>query len=129
VPEFASVDPPERDVVKDVAWSVSTDVLTRVTAVSSRYGGGPWDTRHGGRISDRYEGFASMPTSDPALATAGGTVRFTIEWPEASVAVESNLMVASSADAYQVDIALDAFEAGELIAERRWSRRIPRRLA
>jgi uncharacterized protein len=129
VPEFAPVDPPERAGVNDLAWTVGHDVLTRVTAVSSRYGGGPWDTRHGGRISDRYEGFATMPTTDPALATAGGTVRFTIEWPEVSVAVESNLIVASNADAYQVDIALDAFEAGELVAQRRWSRRIPRCLA
>jgi hypothetical protein len=56
-------------------------------------------------------------------------VRFEIEWPEARVAVESRLRVASDSAEYHVDIALDAFESDELVAERRWSRRFPRHLA
>ena len=70
-----------------------------------------------------------MSIIDPALATAGGTVRFEIDWPEASIAVESRLTVASTNDEYVVDIELDAFESGDLVAERRWSRRFPRNLA
>jgi hypothetical protein len=56
-------------------------------------------------------------------------VRFEIEWPEAAIAVESRLQVRSTFDEYLVDIELDACEAGVRIAERRWSRRIPRHLA
>ena len=127
-PEFATVEPPEPPELNDLTWSTGHDVLSRVTTVSTKYGG-PYDTRHGGKMTDHYEGFATMPTTDPALATAGGTVRFAIDWPEASVAVESRLIVASTTGEYCVDIELDAFESGELIAERRWSRRFPRLLA
>ncbi len=104
------------------------DVLSRTTTVATRYGGS-YDVRHGGRMTDHYEGFATMPLTNPALATAGGTVRFAIEWPEVSVTVESRLRVESNADEYHVDIELDAYEFDELVAERRWSRRFPRLLA
>jgi predicted acyl esterase len=128
VPKFADVGPPDRGHRGDVGWDISHDVLSRITSVSTRYGA-PFDTRHGGRMTDHYEGFATVPVTDPARAAAGGTVRFAIDWPEASVAVESRLQVRSTADEYCVDIELDAFESGTVIAERRWSQRIPRRLA
>jgi hypothetical protein len=63
------------------------------------------------------------------LASAGGTVRFAIDWPEVSVAVESRLRVESNADEYRVDIELDAYESDQLVAERRWTQRFPRHLA
>jgi predicted acyl esterase len=128
VPEFATVDATVRGDMGDVVWSTSHDVLSRVSRVTTRYGS-TYDVRHGGRMTDGYEGFATMPTTDPALATAGGTVRFEIDWPEASVAVESRLVVASNANDYCVDIELDVFESGDVIAERRWSQRFPRHLA
>jgi hypothetical protein len=71
----------------------------------------------------------TMPVNDPALASAAGAVRFAIDWPEVSVAVESRLDVRSDADAYHVTIELEASEAGAVIAQRRWSQRIPRHLA
>ncbi len=128
VPSFVTVDTPVRDDPGDVLWSTSHDALSRITSVATRYGG-PYDVRHGGKMTDRYEGTATVSNTDPALATAGGTVRFEVDWPEASVAVESRLSVASTTDEFVVDIELDAFEAGDLVAERRWSRRIPRNLA
>jgi putative CocE/NonD family hydrolase len=128
VPELAVVEPPARGDAADVMWRSSNDVLSRVSRVDTRYGSTD-DIRNGGRMTDRYEGFATVPITDPAHATAGGTVRFDIEWPEVSVSVESRMLVASNADEYCVDIELDAFEAGSLIAERRWSRRFPRHLA
>jgi predicted acyl esterase len=128
VPELATVDATVRGDMGDVVWSTSHDVLSRVSRVTTRYGS-TYDVRHGGRMTDGYEGFATMPTTDPALATAGGTVRFEIDWPEASVAVESRLVVASNANDYCVDIELDVFESGDVIAERRWSQRFPRHLA
>ena len=128
VPRFETVDPPVRDDHGDIRWSSGHSVLKRVTHVSTKYGG-PYDTRFGGKMSDHYEGTATVSVTDPAVATAGGTVRFSIDWPEASIAVESRLLVASTIDEYVVDIELDAFESGALVAERRWSRRIPRNLS
>ena len=131
VPECLSSRPsttPARDEIGDLLWSSGHNALTRVTHVSTKYGS-PYDVRHGGKMSDLYEGSATVSITDPAVATASGTVRFEIEWPETSVAVESRLTVASTTDQYHVDIELDAFEHGDLIAERRWSRTFPRRLA
>ncbi len=56
-------------------------------------------------------------------------MRFEIDWPEASIAVESRLSVRGNTEEYRVDIELDAFESDAIVAQRRWSRRIPRRLA
>jgi predicted acyl esterase len=127
VPEFATVQPPAR-AKSDTVWQTGHDVLSRVTKLATRYGSS-YDARHGGSVSDLYEGFVTMPVTNPARATAGGTVRFEIEWPEAVVAVESRLDVRSDADDFHVEIELDAFESGKLIAERRWSQRFPRQLA
>ncbi|MEP7113099.1 MAG: CocE/NonD family hydrolase C-terminal non-catalytic domain-containing protein, partial [Ilumatobacteraceae bacterium] len=128
VPEFAAVEAPVRGGGDDVTWDASHNVLDRVTTVATKYGG-PYDVRHGGHMTDHYEGVATVSITDPASATARGTVRFAIDWPEASIAIESRLLIASTADEYAVDIELDAFESGDLVAERRWSQRFPRRLA
>ncbi len=127
VPEFVAVEPPTGGK-SDAVWHIGHDVLGRVTNLSTRYGG-TYDARHGGSVSDHYEGFVTMPVNDPARASAGGTVRFEIDWPEASVAVESRLKVVSDADDFHVDIELDAYESGTLVRDRRWSERFPRRLA
>jgi uncharacterized protein len=128
LPHFAVVKPPARGNEVDAMWSSGHDVLSRVSRVDTKYGS-TYDVRQGGRMTDLYEGFATVPINEPDLATAGGTVRFDIEWPEASVAVESRLLVESNGEEYRVDIELDAFESGDVIAERRWSRRFPRLLA
>ena len=128
IPEFTEVAAPVREDHGDIRWSTGHNVLSRMTHVSTKYGG-PYDVRHGGKMTDLYEGTATVSVTDPALATAGGTVRFDIDWPEAQVAVESRLTIVSTADEYVVDIELDAFESGDLVAERRWSRRIRRNLA
>lgn len=128
VPEFAPVEPPARSQLDHLLWSVGHDVLSRVATVSTKYGG-PYDVRHGGHMTDHYEGFATVSVTDPALTTAGGIVRFAIDWPEASVVVESRLLVASTADEYVVDIELDALESGDMVAQRHWSRRFLRQLA
>ena len=128
VPQFTAVDEPVREEIGDLLWSSGYNALTRVTHVSTKYGSA-YDVRFGGKMADRYEGSATVSITDPAVATAGGTVRFEVDWPEASVAVESRLTVASTTDEYHVDIQLDAFESGALVAERRWSRIFPRKLA
>ena len=128
VPQFTSIDSPDRPSPDEVMWSVRHDVLSRVTTAQTKYGG-TYVGRHDGRVTDSYRGEVGVPLSDPSSAWAGGTVRFEIEWPEAAIAVESRLQVRSTFDEYHVDIELEASEAGVRIAERRWSRRIPRNLA
>jgi len=126
-PEFVAGQKPVREPA-DTTWEIRRDVLKRVTTAVTGYGS-TFDVRHGGRMSDRYEGYATMPVDDQAHASAGGVVRFEIEWPAASVAVESRLRVQSDATEFSVEIELDALESGEIVAERRWSRRFPRQLA
>lgn len=128
VPRFAAVERPGPPDLAGLGWSVGHDVLARVSSARTVYGG-TYDTRHGGRMTDHYDGEVTVSIDDPATATAAGTVRFEIDWPEASVAVESRLQVRSSADEYSVDIELDAFEGGTRVGERRWSQRFPRNLA
>ncbi len=128
VPEFAVIDEPHRPHPDEAKWSVRHDVLTRTTTAQTKYGG-TYEGRHGGRVTDSYEGEVAVPITDPSLAWAGGTVRFELDWPEASVAVESRLQVRSTFDEYHVDIELDAYESGVRTAGRHWSRRFPRHLA
>jgi uncharacterized protein len=128
VPAFATVEPPARPDVNDLTWSLNHDVLTRFTRVATKYGG-RYEVRNGGSMTDYYDGEVTVPLRDPALAAARGTVRFAIDWPETSVAVESHLLVASTADEYHVTIELDATEGGEPVAHREWSQRFPRHLA
>ena len=112
-----------------LTWSVSHDVLERVTTVRDQV---RRHVRRAPRWTDdrplrgEVDGVRStirraLPPAEPCGST--------IDWPEASVAVESRLQVRSTADEYFVDIELDAYESDLLIAERRWSRRFPRRLA
>ena len=128
VPEFAPVDAPDRSRPDGTRWSVEHDVLTRATTARTRYGS-TYDVRHGGRVTDSYEGEVAVPIADPSSAWAGGTVRFSIDWPEASVVVESRLHVGSNVDEFRVLLDLEASESGALVAERSWTRTFPRRLA
>lgn len=127
-PAFVELPVPERVAPDDVRWHVDHDVLRRTTSVETRYGG-TYPGRHGATVADSYEGEVTVCVTNPAEASAGGTVRFDIEWPEATVSVASTLLVRSTADEYHVDIHLDASENGQPVAERRWARHIPRHLA
>ncbi|HEY7626510.1 MAG TPA: CocE/NonD family hydrolase [Ilumatobacteraceae bacterium] len=127
-PELVALPVPDPTMPEDVCWSIDHDVLRRTTSAKTLYGG-TYAGRHGATVTDSYAGEVTVSITDPAQATAGGTVRFDIDWPEASVSVVSTLLVRSTADAYHVDIHLDASEGGHHVAERRWSRQIPRHLA
>ena len=128
VPVYAAVEAPAPPDLGASTWHVSHDALARVTTARTRYGA-TYEARFGGRVTDLYSGEATVSIVEAGHATAGGTVRFDIAWPEAAVTVESRLQVRSTAEDYCVDIELDAYESGVVVAERRWSRRFPRRLA
>ena len=134
VPDFTTVEPPWRGS-SEVTWRISHDVLSRATTAATEYGD-TYDGRHGARVTDRYAGEVHIAARHPSLCGANGTVRFEIAWPEATVAVESHLIVGSNADDYWLDLELDAFEAPAdeptawtPVAHRHWSRRVPRLLA
>jgi hypothetical protein len=107
---------------------VDHEALTRVTTARTKYGGS-YAGRHGGQVTDSYEGEVAVNIIDPSVAWAGGTVRMAIDWPEASVVVESRLHVGSTVDEFRVLLDIEASESGQLVAARSWTRTFPRRLA
>jgi hypothetical protein len=97
-----------------------------VTSYGSNYDA-PFDAR----IREQYDGVVGVAASNPGRAWARASTRYDIEWPETSVSTEAHLHVRSDADAYHVVIEVVAAEDGvDGIGhiERRFERRIPRRL-
>ena len=66
---------------------------------------------------------------DPGPTWARGSASYRIEWPEATVATSVRLDLRGDADAFEVQLDLEAREGDELRWARTWRRRIPRHLA
>jgi predicted acyl esterase len=125
-----AIDAPQPELV----WRFEDDMIARearaVTSYGSRY-----EAPFGARVDERYDGAVGVSQDDPARAWARGRAAYRIAWPEADVRTEATLEVRSDAAAYHVAIALVAEELdaeGDAVAfrrERRFARRIPRRLA
>ncbi len=108
-------------------WRVERDILRRETVARTSYGGR--DRGRDGCVVDQlYDGEVGVSLADPGRSWAAATTRYHLCWPEASCLVEARLRVDSDADAFDVDIELDATHDGEPLAHRHWQRRIPRRL-
>ena len=58
-----------------------------------------------------------------------GSALYRIEWPEAAVATSVRLDLRGDAEAFEVELALEAREGDDPPWTRTWRRRIPRRLA
>lgn len=104
----------------------SNETETRVaTAYGSDYEG-----LFSARIEERYEGEVGVDRHDPGRAWVRASSRYRIAWPEATVVTEARLDLRSSAEAYDVVLEVVAEEEdGELgRVERRYERRVPRRL-
>jgi uncharacterized protein len=99
---------------------------TRVVVGSGADYDGPFDAR----IAERYAGEAGVSTHDPGRAWARATSSYRIAWPEATVSAEARLELRSDAEAYDVRVVVVAEEEGGELGriERRYERRIPRRL-
>jgi hypothetical protein len=96
------------------------------TSYGSRYTG-PFDAR----IEELYEGLVGVADVDPGRAWASARTTYEIAWPETTVRTEAHLRFRSTRSTYHVLVEVVASEdAPEGIGhvERRFERRIPRRL-
>jgi len=113
-------DPPAR-------WRVVRDVLGHRTEAEIDHGGRT-ELPDGTVLVERYRGTVGA-TVEPGPAWARGSASYRIQWPAATVATSVRLDLRGDADAFEVQLDLEAREDDELRWTRSWHRRIPRRLA
>ncbi|GIU93960.1 MAG: peptidase S15 [Gaiellaceae bacterium] len=89
-----------------------------------------YDAPFGARVAERYEGEVGVWSEEPGRAWARARSVYRIVWPDATAQTEARLDLRSSATEYLVRIDLVAEEEGGAFSrvERRYERRIPRRL-
>jgi putative CocE/NonD family hydrolase len=113
-----------------VIREIEHDAVGRHTRVETSYGSrytGPFDAR----IEELYEGLVGVADVDPGRAWASARTTYEIAWPETTVRTEAHLRFRSTRSTYHVLVEVVASEdAPEGIGhvERRFERRIPRRL-
>ena len=80
---------------------------------------------HGGRselpdgtvLVERYQGTVGTALDRPGLSWARGSAAYRVEWPQATVATSARLDLKGDADAFEVQLELEAREGDEL----RWA--------
>jgi putative CocE/NonD family hydrolase len=113
-----------------VVRRIERDAVGRHTRAETSYGSrysGPF----GARIEELYDGLVGVADATPGRAWASARTRYEIAWPEATVRTEAHLRFRSTRSTYHVLVEVVASEDGpEGIGhvERRFERRIPRRL-
>jgi predicted acyl esterase len=111
-----------------VGWRVVRDVLGHRTEAEIDHGGRT-ELPDGAALTERYQGTVGAALDRPGLAWARGSAAYRIEWPEATVTTTARLHLEIGADAFEVQLDLEAREGGEVRWTRSWHRRIPRHLA
>jgi hypothetical protein len=112
-------DPPIR-------WRLVRDVLGRRTEAEIDHGGRT-ELPDGAVLVERYQGTVGTAL-DPGPTWVRGSASYRVEWPEATVATSVRLDLRGDADAFEVQLDLEAREGDELRWARTWRRRIPRHL-
>jgi hypothetical protein len=107
-----------------VTWTVSDDVLGRVTRCAVRHGSS-YDVPHGGTAEESYAGEVSVDRRT-FEQTASADCTFRLRWPETDVRVGSTMQVAVTADGYDVHIDATAWERDREVTRRSWHERFPR---
>jgi predicted acyl esterase len=110
-----------------VVWRVVSDVLGRRTEAEIDHGGRT-ELPDGAVLVERYRGTVGTALDRPGSTWARGSAGYRIEWPEATVATSARLDLRADAEAFEVQLDLEAREGDELRWTRTWRRRIPRRL-
>ena len=110
-----------------VVWRVVRDVLGRRAEAEIDHGGRT-EPPDGAVLVERYRGTVGT-TRDPGLTWARGEADYRVEWPEATVATSARLDLRGDADAFEVQLDLEAREGDQVRWTRSWHRRIPRHLA
>jgi hypothetical protein len=106
---------------------VVRDVLGRRAEAEIDHGGRT-ELPDGAVLVERYRGTVGT-TRDPGLTWARGVADYRVEWPEATVATSARLDLRGDADAFEVQLDLEAREGDQVRWTRSWHRRIPRHLA
>jgi hypothetical protein len=107
-------------------WRVVRDVLGRTSEAEIDHGGRT-ELPDGSVLVERYQGTVGA-AADPGPAWARGSASYRVEWPEATVATSARLDLRGDAEAFEVELDLEAREGDELRWARTWRRRIPRHL-
>jgi uncharacterized protein len=111
-------DPPTR-------WRLVRDVLGRRTEAEIDHGGRS-QLPDGGALVERYRG--TVGAGPDGETWARGSAHYRIEWPEATVATSVRLDLRGDAEAFEVQLDLEAREDDQPRWARSWHRRIPRQL-
>jgi hypothetical protein len=111
-------DPPTR-------WRLVRDVLGRRTEAEIDHGGRS-QLPDGGALVERYRG--TVGAGPDGETWARGSAHYRIEWPEATAATSVRLDLRGDAEAFEVQLDLEAHEGDEPRWARTWHRRIPRHL-
>jgi hypothetical protein len=122
-PGDASPHRPDR-----VTWEVRDDVAARARRVVIDHGGVRGQASTGAGVLDRYGGEVGVSWDDPGNAWATGGTTYELTWPEVTVRTESRGSLRTDRETWRLELELDVYEDGELIAQRRWDREIPRHL-
>ena len=80
--------------------------------------GGRTELPDGAVLVERYRGTVGTALDRPGLTWARGSAEYRVEWPEATVATSARLDLRGDADAFEVQLDLEAREGDEL----RWTR-------
>jgi hypothetical protein len=107
---------------------VVRDVLGRRTEAEIDHGGRT-ELPEGAVLVERYRGTVGTAPDRPGPTWTRGSAEYRVEWPEATVATSARLDLRGDADAFEVQLDLEAREGDELRWTRTWHRRIPRHLA
>jgi predicted acyl esterase len=122
-PHHPAADPASPTVV----WRVARDVLGRRTEAEIDHGGRT-ELPDGAVLVERCRGTVGTALDRPGRSWARGSADYRIEWPEATVATSARLDLRGDAEAFEVQLDLEAREGDQLRWTRTWRRRIPRHL-
>jgi putative CocE/NonD family hydrolase len=113
-----------------VVRRIERDSVGRQTRVETSYGS-RYEGPFGARIEELYEGLVGVAERSAGRAWASARTRYEIAWPETTVRTEAHLRLRSTSSTYHLLVEVIASEdASDGIGylERRFERRIPRRL-
>jgi uncharacterized protein len=113
------------DEPTDVDWRVEHDVLRHQTSCVVDHGSTYAEA--GVTCTEHYVGLVTVDTVTFAQQAEGRTT-FTLAWPDVSVTTEVRMVMDVTTDDFVVDLELDCLEGETVVAQRSWSRRIPRQL-
>jgi predicted acyl esterase len=125
-PDLAHVVPEKLPSSDGITWTVERDVLARRTRCQTGHGT-DWVSAKGYPCREHYTGLVELDTRT-FDQRAEAFARFDVEFPEGRTTTQSTLTVRTDATHLHLDVHVEAFDDGQLLAEKRWQKKIPRDL-